>query len=285
MLAVCEAVGGGDSELMSWAKPRMALSGERSSWLMLERKSDFARLAFSAAALARFQLDVVFLQRLLETFALSDVARGGEHALQLAVAIVESGGVVGHYRFLAVPGARGQLIVGDLASAQHPLDAGFGPVGIGEVILERRADQFVARAAGERFHLLVDVGDDAGRVGGHQGVDIRFDQRARVELLVAQALIEQLLLGLHLLAGRIVGADQQIADDRARVVAQRRDRHDRRKAAAVLADIGQLIDVFDAARGLEDQRLEPRRDGGGEFHGSGLSRARSLPAGRRCRQA
>ncbi len=39
---------------MSWAKPRIALSGERSSWLMLERKSDFARLAFSAAALALF---------------------------------------------------------------------------------------------------------------------------------------------------------------------------------------------------------------------------------------
>ena len=44
------------------------------------------------------------------------------------------------------------------------------------------------------------------------------------------------------------------------VVAQRRDRHDRRKAAAVLADVGQLVDVLDAARGLEDQRLEARRD-------------------------
>ena len=52
MLAVWEGVGGGESELMSWAKPRIALSGERSSWLMLDRKSDFARLAFSAAALA-----------------------------------------------------------------------------------------------------------------------------------------------------------------------------------------------------------------------------------------
>ena len=38
----------------SWAKPRIALSGVRSSWLMLERKSDFARLAFSAAAMASF---------------------------------------------------------------------------------------------------------------------------------------------------------------------------------------------------------------------------------------
>ena len=109
-----------------------------------------------------------------------------------------------------------------------------GAVRIGEVILERRADQLIARATGERLHLLVDVGDDAGRIGGHQRVDVRFDQRTRIELLVAQALIELLLLGFHLLARGVVGADQQIADDSALIVAQRRDRHDGRKAAAVL---------------------------------------------------
>ena len=100
-----------------------------------------------------------------------------------------------------------------LLLAQHQLDARLGPLRIGEVVLERRADQLVARAAGERLHLLVDVGDDAGGIGGHQRVDVGFDQRARVELLVAQALIELLLLGFHLLARGIVGADQQIADD------------------------------------------------------------------------
>ena len=52
MLAAWAGVGGGDSESISWANPRIALSGERSSWLMLERNSDFARLAFSASALA-----------------------------------------------------------------------------------------------------------------------------------------------------------------------------------------------------------------------------------------
>jgi hypothetical protein len=66
---------------------------------------------------------------------------------------------------------------------------------------------------GERLHLLVDVGDDAERVGGHQRVDVRFDQRAGVELLVAQALVELLLLFLDLLARGVVGADQQVADD------------------------------------------------------------------------
>ena len=36
----------------------------RSSWLMLERKSDFARLAFSADGLGAVQLDVLLLQHL-----------------------------------------------------------------------------------------------------------------------------------------------------------------------------------------------------------------------------
>ena len=78
----------------------------------------------------------------------------------------------------------------------------------------------------------------------------------------------QLLLGE--LARRVVGADQEVADDGADVVAQRRDRHDGREAAAVLADVGELVDVLDAARGLEDQRLEARRDGGGELQAQGL---------------
>ena len=52
-----EGVGAGEPDSMSWAKPRIALSGVRNSWLMLERKSDFARLAFSAAAMASFSSD------------------------------------------------------------------------------------------------------------------------------------------------------------------------------------------------------------------------------------
>ena len=48
-------------------------------------------------------------------------------------------------------------------------------------------------------------------------------------------------------------------------VAQRRDRDHGRKAAAVLADVGQLVDVLDAARCLEDQSLETRCDRGGQL--------------------
>ena len=139
------------------------------------------------------QLDLILL-------ALRDVARGGEDALQRAVPVVEGGRVVGHLRLLAVEGARRQLVVGDLLLAQHELDRRFGPLRFREVALERRADQLVARAAGERLHLLVDVRDDAGGVGGHQRVDVGFDQRAGVELLVAQALIKLLLFCFDQLA-------------------------------------------------------------------------------------
>ena len=60
MLPFCEGEGGGRSESSSCAKPRMALSGERSSWLMLERNSDLARLAFWATAVASASWVLVF---------------------------------------------------------------------------------------------------------------------------------------------------------------------------------------------------------------------------------
>ena len=248
---------------------------ERAAQLMAHAGEEirFREVGFLRRGLGALQLDVLFLQRLLEALALGDVARGGEHALQPPVPVVEGGRVVGDHGFLAVPGARGELVVGDLLFAQHQLDARLGPLRIGEVVLERRADQLVARAAGERLHLLVDVGDDAGRIGGHQRVDVGFDERARVELLVAQPLIELLLLRFDLLARGVVGADQQVADDGVLRVAQRRDRHDRREAAAVLADVGQLVDVLDAARGLEHQGLEARRDRRASSTLSALARA------------
>ncbi len=52
MLAFCDAEAGGDSESINCANPRIAFNGDRNSWLMLERKSDFARLAFSATKVA-----------------------------------------------------------------------------------------------------------------------------------------------------------------------------------------------------------------------------------------
>ena len=178
---------------------------------------------------------------------------------------MERGRVVGHHGERAVPGARGELVVGDFAFVQHAVDARLGPARIGEVVLERRADQLVTRAPGQRLRLLVDVGDDAAGIGGHQRVDVGFDQRARVEVLVAQPLIELRPLLFDLLARGVVGADQQIADDGVLRVAQRRDGHHRREPAPVLAEVGQLVDILDPARGLEDQGLEPGRNRGGEL--------------------
>ena len=84
-------------------------------------------------------------------------------------------------------------------------------------------------------------------------------------MLIAQALVELLLLCLHLFASSVVGANQQVADDGVAIVAQSSDRHDGRKAAAILANVGQFIDIFDFARGLEYQRLEAGSDRRSQF--------------------
>ena len=70
---------------------------------------------FGLHAARFFQLDVFLLQRLLEAFQLRHVARRGEHALQAPIAVVEGGRVVGHHGERAIPGARGELVVGDFA--------------------------------------------------------------------------------------------------------------------------------------------------------------------------
>src|SRR3984957_10203318 len=52
-------------------------------------------------------------------------------------------------------------------------------------------------------------------------------------------------LRLDLFSSRVVRADQQVTDDRVRCVTQSCDRNYRGEAAAVLADVRQLINVLD----------------------------------------
>ena len=103
----------------------------------------------------------------------------------------------------------------------------------------------------ENLDNTLGVGGDAGKIGA---VENRALQRAGLEQCF-----------FRLLARGIVGADQQVADDNVLRVAQRGDRDHRREAAAVLADIGQFINVLDAARRLEHQRLETLGNRRGEF--------------------
>src|SRR5208283_3375974 len=98
---------------------------ERRAELMAHagKEGRFRQVGFFRRGPGSLQLDVLLLERLVETLALADVARGGEYALELPVAVVEGGGVEGYHGRLAVPGASGQLVVGDLLLAQHLLDA------------------------------------------------------------------------------------------------------------------------------------------------------------------
>ena len=209
-----------------------------------------------------FQLGVFLLQPLLEELELGDVARRGKYALQHPVPIGDDGE-------RAISGPRSELVVGDSALGEDAFDSRLGASRIGEVVLERRADQLVARTPRQRLHLLVDVGHNAARIRRHQRVDAALDQGPRVIVLVAEALIELHPFLFDLLACGVVGADQQVPDDRILGIAQRGNRDDGGKAALVLPDVSQLVDVLDAARGLEYQRFEARSNLGSDFHAQG----------------
>src|SRR5207244_3149982 len=65
---------------------------------------------------------------------------------------------------------------------------------IREILLEGRTDQLLAHGSGKGRHLLVHVSDNPQRIGGHQGVDVGFDERPGIELLVTQLLFQPFLL-------------------------------------------------------------------------------------------
>ncbi len=136
-----------------------------------------------------------------------------------------------------VPSCLENLIDAALLRDRRRRSAGFHELGKAENGAQRRA-QLVAHAGKEIGLREVGVFRD-----GHRVVQLQLD----------------------LLAHGIVGADQQVSDDVAVIVAQRGDRHDGRKAAAILADVGQFIAVLDPARRLESQRLEAGLDGRGKF--------------------
>ena len=72
-----------------------------------------------------------------------------------------------------------------------------------------------------------------------------------------------------LLAGGVVGADEEVADDGFVGVAEGGDGDDGGEAGAVLAAVGELVDVLDAAGGFEDEGFEAGGDGGAEFEREG----------------
>ena len=175
-------------------------------------------------AVVGFRLPEPLLQLLL----LRDVPGRGEHALQPPLGVAEGGGVVGDDGHMAGPGEGRELVVGDLALAQHLLDAFLGPLGVGEVVLEGGADQLVPGVARQGHHLFVHVGDDAQGVRGHQGVDVRFDQGPGVELGGFELLRQADFLG------DVLG-DEQVPDGPAQGIAARGDDDPGRELLAALA--------------------------------------------------
>src|SRR5665647_379845 len=180
------------------------------------------------------QLDVLLQQRALGAPAVGHVARSRQDTLQFVVSIMDCRGVVRHEGLSTVAGADRQLVVAQLVFSQDTLDGCVSPGGVGEEVPERGTDQLSAGAPGQGHHLLVDIGDGAQGISRHQSIDVRFDQRTGVELLVPQSLIQQRLGRLDLLTGGVVSPDQQVTDDVPLHIAQRGHRDDGREAAAIL---------------------------------------------------
>ena len=70
--------------------------------------------------------------------------------------------------------------------------------------------------------------------------------------------------------GRVISTNQKITDDGVLRIAQCGDGDDGREAAAVLANIRQLVDILDAAGRLENECLKPGCDRGLQFDAQGL---------------
>ena len=84
-------------------------------------------------------------------------------------------------------------------------------------------------------------------------------------MLVAETALQGDTVRLGLFAGGVVGSNQQVPDCGTGWLPQCRYGHQCRKAAAVLADVSQFVDVLNAPRRLEDHRLEAGRDFHAQF--------------------
>ena len=80
----------------------------------------FRQVGFFRGGPALAAAPTLFSCKAWSSVALGDIARRGEYALQIPVAIVKGGRVVGDHGLFAVPRASGQLIIGDFVSASTP---------------------------------------------------------------------------------------------------------------------------------------------------------------------
>src|SRR4029077_899171 len=119
-----------------------------------------------------------------------EIARRGENSLYLTVRCAENRGVKRNGGFASGLGLQNEFVVWAGRLGESALDAQIRPVGLREVLLEDRADQFLARITRHAAHLLIHVGDETRGVYRNQPVDRTFNQAAQINLLLAQLLLQ-----------------------------------------------------------------------------------------------
>ena len=101
---------------------------------------------------------------------------------------------------------QGQLVVGDRAFIQGQAHAVGGPLGIGEIFRERRADELLPAVTRHAAHGLVDVGDVQVRIDRDEAVQGGLDEAPVIGPLFRE-------LGLQAgLLGDVAGAGEDAVD-------------------------------------------------------------------------
>ena len=207
-------------------------------------------------------------QGLLRCIFLGDIAEHQHGTDHLTVAVANRCATVGDSALAAIAcnqyGVVGQALYRAMRQGFHYRDSG-GLTGflVDDVknLVHRATDGFRLRPTGELFGKGIQERHARFGIGGYHCIADGVERNGELFLADLQGdvgllqLFIRLLLNLEqmlslcfdLLARGVVGADQQVADNCTLSIAQRRDRHDRREAAAILADVGQLVDVLDAA--------------------------------------
>ena len=207
-------------------------------------------------------------QGLLRRIFPGDIAEHQHGADHLTVAVANRCATVGNIALAAIAcnqhGVVGQALYRALRQGFHDRNSG-GVTGffVDDVknIAHRATAGLRHRPAGELFGKGIQECHTCFGIGGYYGIANGVERHRELFLAVPQGdvgllqlfvclllnLYQMLSLCFDLLARGVVRADQQVTDDGVLLVAQGRDRHDCRKAAAVLADVGQLVDVLDAA--------------------------------------
>ena len=210
----------------------------------------------------------IVAQGLLRCIFPGDIAEHQHGSDHLILAATNRRATVGDIALTPITGNQhgvvGQTVYRALRQGLHDRDRGRATgffVDDGKNFVYRAAAGLRLRPTGEPFGQGIEECHPCFGIGGDYGIADGVERHGELFLTLPQGdigllqlfvclllnLKQMLAFCLDLLTRGVISTDQQIPDDGVLLVAQGRDRHDCGKAAAIFADISQLVDVLNAA--------------------------------------